>query len=165
MTSSASYPHHTMEDQRDHEELERTAPTLHQLRGRTPFVVPEKFFDQFPYVVQARVHAERKKTWYDWLRTPTVAWRLALVPVLLLMVSMAVWLWSPVSGPAPGFTSTSDQELLQESWDTHTYMDLLMEGGATADLLAEAGQGWTIDEMDAYLEHTELPLELLLELP
>ncbi|MBL7980726.1 MAG: hypothetical protein JNL52_02840 [Flavobacteriales bacterium] len=149
-----------MNDHHDNDEL-RDAPGLKDLRRSDPFAVPEGFFEQFPQRVQQRVvQLERQNerripfgrwTWYG--------------AAAMAMLAFGIYFLQP--GTPTSATSITDQtaalnvdpeELDLESWDQIELYASLNDDRSTIAITALES-----DELAAYIEHEELPLDLILE--
>ena len=117
-----------MNTEHEDKELQRLAPTLHEMKGRDPIVVPDDFFAHFPHAVQAMAVASEKHP------VPAVRWmrRMAwALPVAALLV-LAVFL---VQRPAPAPDPTNNMLAEEAAWWDLFEEDLLHEALYTdADL-------------------------------
>ncbi len=152
-----------MEHPDEHDALNE-APTLRGLSNHDPFVVPEQFFERFPHAVQQRISAESRtqRSWPGGLfRVPRL--RVFFGSVALVAVVLAAWLVRPTSAPAPlaaVAVNIEPEEILHEDVDTEMLFTALdEEDGALNTLGLSADE----DELLAYLENEDLPLELLIE--
>jgi hypothetical protein len=151
-----------MNDQGEQDDLRTIAPTLHRLKGGEPFVVPESFFDRFPHTVQTRVVARGDHRWRSILAPWT--WRLAAAGMAAVLVVFSIHLFRTSEGTthsAPSMVHHTDaEEQLLHQWTDLEVMELL----ATTDgAVWEPGSGFTPTELERYLEHEELDIDLLIE--
>jgi hypothetical protein len=151
-----------MKDLHDQNEL-HDAPGLANLRKNDPFVVPEGFFEQFPQRVQQRVALSERKG----LQPFTMAKWTWYGAAALTMLAIGLYFLQP---PAPTGPSLSDhaaaglnvaqEELDLDSWNDHDLYAALNEGHDQAPSMVS---GLDSDEVAAYIEHEELPFDLILE--
>lgn len=89
-----------MNENHEHEELKRLAPTLHRLKGRDPFVVPDGFFERLPHAIQASLVEQEASasTWGIWSRR--AVWALPVCAALVVAVFWAMPKETEVDGPA-----------------------------------------------------------------
>lgn len=147
-----------MNTQHQDEDLQRTAPTLHRLKGREPFVVPEGFFAHFPHSVQAAAVAKDARTSPFLIWSRRLAWTL---PVAALLV-IALLLWRPQSVPDALDAAVATQG--NGSWWDLFDDDLLREA-VLDDAVGTAPTTLDLDDDEwlAYWEDQDL-LDLYLDL-
>ena len=152
-----------MEHPDEHDALNE-APTLRGLAKHDPFVVPDRFYEQFPHAVQQRISVERptQRSWSGGLfRVPRL--RVFIGSVALLAIVVTAWLTRPAPAPAPlaaVAVNIEPEEILHEDVDTEMLFTVLdEEDGALNTLGLSADE----EELLAYLENEDLPLELLIE--
>jgi hypothetical protein len=147
----------------EHDEL-KGAPLLRSIPPHDPFVAPDGFFDRFPHTVQAHIAtSKRRPAWQLAMGLPAL--RLAFGSAVVAGVAALVWsLWpaapvEPIAEVPP--PSTEADALLLESMDD----DLLLEAWDTGDApaLEEVDLPLDEDELLAYLENEDIPLDLLIE--
>ena len=154
-----------MNSANEHDEL-KDAPMLRSIPKVDPFVVPDGFFDRFPHQVQARVAqrtslVERIGTW---LRSFSWPVQLAgIATIALLIAGPLYFVLRPASITEGNGVATID--VAPNELDPYTLdeTDLYTAIDDAPALMAAVGDGFTPDEMAAYLEHEELPLDLLIE--
>ncbi len=149
-----------MNDRQDNDEL-RNAPGLKDLRRSDPFTVPEGFFERFPQRVQQRVvqlerQNERHTVFGKW------AWYGAAA---MAMLALGIYFLRPgtpssatnITGQTAAL-NVEPEELDLESWDPIELYAALNDDRSTIAITALES-----DELAAYIEHEELPLDLILE--
>lgn len=154
-----------MEARDTHDDL-KDAPVLRSIPKVDPFVVPDAFFDRFPTAVQARV-AARPGTLVvlrEWIARSTMAARVASIAAVAAVIATAFFFGlrhdAPVADGSLAEATIAPTEIDLEAIDENDLYVLLDEGTVT---FAEAGDGLSHDELAAYLENEELPLDLLIE--
>ena len=152
-----------MEPLHDHDEL-KDASFLRSLPKADPFVVPEGFFERFPHQVQAQVGASKNSLFIEWIARTSLALRVAGITAVLALVTATAFLLlreGPVAQEAfaAGIT-VSPNELDLDIINEH---DLFAMIDDAPELMSEAGEGLSSDEMAAYLENEEIPFDLLIE--
>lgn len=144
----------------------KDAPTLRSIPKVDPFVVPEGFFDRFPQKVQEKIAAgggkvinlnERRAQQRLYFRIAAAAAMVALVATLALNFLQTDD--TAVDGAMAQITVTPS-ELDLDALDDHDLFALL---GSDDEPFAQPADGLSSEEMAAYLEHEELPLDLLIE--
>jgi hypothetical protein len=143
-------------------------PALSHLRHSDPFRVPDGFFVTFPHQVQRAASARdlrragRRAAGWAW------TWKLALA--VLPLLALAAW-YSARHTTTPGseIAGMASQEATlhhEELWTLEQIQDddlLSLEG--SQDLVA-AGlmDGLSPEYLETYLEHEDIPIELLIEI-
>lgn len=138
----------------------KDAPVLRNVTRVDPFKVPVGYFDRLPRTVMARIHrTTRTDRWMGWWWPATAA---------MATVALVFFLRSGRTATDPGHiaSGTGSPTILAEHVldhiDTH---DLLAELAAEEAAIPHPGAGFSTEELAAYLDHAELPLELLTEQP
>lgn len=140
----------------------RDAPLLSKLRGSDPFVTPEGFFERFPQEVQQRIHQRERAGWS--LRPAfRPAWVVGTT-VAALVVTVFMVLRDPVS-PVLQAELTEEpvvmpDELVLDTWNAD---QLLAEIASEEGTVTGVAHDLDTEELAAYLEHEELPIDLILE--
>jgi hypothetical protein len=126
-----------------------------------PFEVPEKFFESFPHQVQAELAAQKKPVLQGSLRM----WGLRLGALGAVAAVIAFLLMR-----GPGTPSGQNMAAATESQLDPALVEIidadesdLLACMETGDFSNEVGSGFTADEIAAYIEHDDLPLDLLIE--
>lgn len=151
-----------MEHLDEHDALHE-APTLRGLSTHDPFVVPDRFFEHFPQAVQQRIAAEHAKrpSWSGPFNlTP---WRVFAGSLALVAVVVAAWVAWPISSPTPIAEvnmNIEPEEILYENVDTEMLFTVLEEEDGSLNTL---GLSAVEEDLLAYLENEDLPLDLLIE--
>ena len=140
----------------------RDAPLLSKLRGSDPFVTPEGFFERFPQEVQQRIRSRERGRWS--LRPVfRPAWVIAT-----LMVAVVVTVFMVMREPtAPDLQAelteepaTMPDELDLDSWDDDQLLaEIVSEEGTVTGVAHDLDA----EELAAYIEQEELPIDLILE--
>lgn len=141
------------------------APLLRSIPRTDPFVVPDGFFDRFPMQVQAAINSRHSgwKAILNHFRGAHPAWRITAA-VCGLALAVLVVRTALVGGHAAGEHEAASVELTAD--------DLLALEVNEEDLLAASAlEDWetdwsgtlTAEELNLYLEHEDLELELIIE--
>ena len=151
-----------MEQPNTSDEL-KEAPILLSARGRDPFIVPDGYFDHLPHRVRSRLGAtESRSRWSS-------AWRPAIA-VASLGANLALLIVrenTPYRGDhtAPLAIEGTGALAVDELLDLVDPDDLYAELATHEATWPKPGNGFTPEELAAYLDHAELPLDLLTEMP
>ena len=153
-----------MEPRNAHDEL-RDAPTLRAMPKVDPFVVPEGFFDRFPHQVQARIATPEGSFARLWrtLTEASMALQLAGITAVVAIVAGVVLINLPnTPDPITDMTqlTVDPTEISVDDLDDADVYAMLDDA---PDLMADVGPDLTTEEMAAYLENENLPLDLLIE--
>jgi hypothetical protein len=150
-----------MEHPNEQDEL-REAPLLSKLRGSDPFVVPEGFFDRFPMEVQQRIHQRERGRWS--LRPVfRPAWVIGTT-LVALVVAVFVVLREPTSPDL--LSDVADNAMLMpdelelDDWSSDHF---LAELASEEEAFTGVAHDMNAEELAAYIEHEELPIDLILE--
>ena len=154
-----------MEARHEYDEL-KDAPTLRSIPKVAPFVVPDGFFEQFPHALQARI-VQRRSPWArfnQWIGDLSIPLRIAGATAVVAVIASAFFF-------ALSSVPKVDEPLVAEITIAPTDLDiadvdeaeLLAMMDDDAALLGDASASFSADEMAAYLENEELPLDLLIE--
>ena len=150
-----------MIDPNDTDDL-KDAPLLRSIPQHHPFVVPDGFFDRFPQTVQARIGAQQPTSWSDRLAT-LLRPRVVVGCLAVLAVVATTWTLWP-SRTSAGTTelggTVEPEEVLNNEVDDELLFAALM---SDEPLLDPVDLPLSDDELEAYLENEELPLDLLIE--
>lgn len=140
----------------------RDAPLLSKLRGSDPFVTPEGFFERFPMEVQQRIRSRER---VGWSLRPVFrpAWGIATLMVALVVTVFMV-MREPTSpdlqAELTGEPATIPDELVLDNWDDD---QLLAEIASEEGAVTGVAHDLDAKELAAYIEHEELPIDLILE--
>lgn len=140
----------------------KDAPFLRSIPKQDPFVVPEGFFERFPHIVQAKiVHEQRNVLRGFWSSFAVPAISFGAAAVLLLVWWMAPVPVSELSGTVPELDEHAELAVLDltESDLLYALLDSAATPMGTVDLQMDT------EELIAYLENEDLPLEYLIEQP
>ena len=136
------------------------APLLSKLRGSDPFVTPEGFFERFPQEVQQRI---RQRERGGWSLRPVFrpSWVIGTT-ALGLVVAVFVLLREPTS---PALQAQEEHpvmpdELVLDTWNAD---QLLAEIASEEGTVSGVAHDLDTEELAAYIEHEELPIDLILE--
>lgn len=136
------------------------APLLSKLRGSDPFVTPEEFFERFPQEVQQRIRSHERGGWT--LRPKfRPAWVIGTT-VMGLLMAVSVLLREPTSPTlqAGEELPAMPDELVLDSWDDDQFLaEIVSEEGTVTGVAHDLDA----EELAAYIEHEELPIDLILE--
>ena len=138
------------------------APQLRAIPKVDPFVVPEGFFERFPQQVKAEATRERM----PWaLFGPPL--RLARLAGVLTLVAVAVLAWKNWSTPVDMRTAMTEPTLetdllaMEELSSDQLYSLMAEDPAPFTHVDPELGA----DQLIAYLEEEDLPLDILVEEP
>lgn len=140
----------------------RDAPLLRKLRGSDPFVTPEGFFERFPQEVQQRIRSRERGRWS--LRAVfRPAWVIGATVIALILTVFLV-LREPTA-PLLQAELTEERavmpdELVLDTWNTD---QLLAEIASEEGSVIGVAHDLDAEELAAYIEHEELPIDLILE--
>lgn len=152
-----------MEPLHDNDEL-KDAPFLRSLPKADPFEVPDGFFDRFPHQVQATVTAQRAAASRGWSFGTSIALRIAGVTAIVALIATASFFFMRAEAGTDEIAATEITIAPNEiDLDMMDDQDLFAMIDDSPELISEAGEGLNHDEMAAYLENEELPLDLLIE--
>ncbi len=154
-----------MNAHRDTEDLQ-DAPLLRSLPMHDPFVVPDGFFDRFPSEVKQRIALRpRRMAWTNLLSTSWLNWRVASLAGALGIALVIAVLRPDTNGDEPtNLSGTSSQALSEEAYlESLDDTELWSLYGEDPELLTAVGDGFEDHELEAYILHQELPVELLIE--
>lgn len=155
----------TMEQDPNHDEP--TLPAVFAgLRQSDPFRVPEGFFERFPHQVQHASVAQDKGTSEVPTRRMVWKWALAVLPAL----AVALW-WAIPQKDDNGIATVerSTQQVAEHQADLWVLEQLPehdLRGHDEMQDLMSSGllEGLPPEYLSTYLEHEEIPLELLIEI-
>ncbi len=153
-----------MEPRSTHDEL-KDAPTLRVIPKVDPFVVPEGFFDRFPQQVQARIAKPEgifAKLWRGITEAPP-ALRVAGLTAVVAIITGAVYFNlpnAPYQAPAIARFTMEPNEIDLDAIDD---ADLFAMIDDEPEMMTQVGADLSTEEMEAYLESENLPLDLLIE--
>jgi hypothetical protein len=154
-----------MNTHRDTEDLQ-DAPLLRSLAKHDPFVVPDGFYDRFPAEVKQRIALPEPRTaWTERLGVRWMDWRMASLAGAL-GVAMVIMFLRPGTGSdvSNDLTITSSAALPEEAYlERIDDQDLWALYGEDPELLTTVGDGFEDHELEAFILHQELPVELLIE--
>lgn len=138
------------------------APLLKGMPKLDPFIVPDGFFDGLPHRVQERITSRQSQKAGVW----SILWsrpRPALSVLAIAVLVTVIWVYWPASGPLdePTYSLTvGPGEVLDPVADEELLYAMAASGQPLLDVpylpLEEA-------ELEAYIEHEEIPLDLLIE--
>lgn len=140
----------------------RDAPLLSKLRRSDPFVTPEGFFERFPQEVQQRIRQRERAAWS--LRPVfRPAWVIGTTVIALILTVFLV-LREPTT-PLLQAELTEEpavmpDELVLDTWNTD---QLLAEIASEEGSVSGVAHDLDAEELAAYIEHEELPIDLILE--
>lgn len=149
----------------EHDPLQ-DAPLLRSIRREDPFRVPDGFFERFPHLVQERINQQPPEL-FGRFRIALVRRSMTFASVVLV-IGVVAWLVarSPDMQPTTKdlvhrteFDIAPEELFLVGDGD----ISLLEDLDPSAELLSEVGTGLSDDELVAYLEQDDLPVELLIE--
>ncbi|MBK8497963.1 MAG: hypothetical protein IPL52_03890 [Flavobacteriales bacterium] len=154
-----------MEARDTHDEL-KDAPFLRSLPKVDPFVAPDGFFDRFPSTVQARI-AMRPSAMVvlrEWMARSTVAARFAGIAAVVAVIVTAFY-FTLRQGPTSESTVVAELAIAPTEIDLDAMdeSDLYVLLDEAPEPFSQAVDGLSHEELAAYLEHEELPLDLLIE--
>ena len=138
----------------------RDAPLLSKLRGSDPFVTPEDFFERFPMEVQQRIRPHQRGGW-SLRQVFRPAWIIGTT-VMGLLMAVVVLLPEPTSPTllAQEALPAMPDELVLDSWDDEQFLaEIVSEEGTVTGVAHDLDA----EELAAYIEHEELPIDLILE--
>jgi hypothetical protein len=140
----------------------RDAPLLSKLRGSDPFVTPEGFFERFPQEVQQRIRSRERSGWSlrpmfrpAWVIGTTVA--VLMLTVFMVLREPTTTLLKTELTEEPAWMP---DELLVDTWNAD---QLLAEIAAEEGTVTGVAHDLNAEELAAYIEHDELPIDLILE--
>lgn len=139
------------------------APDLRRIPKVDPFVTPIGFFETFPHRVQAEVVLRTRSR-----STPILVRRVMAVGFLvLILVAAFLWQRNERIAPAPILAGPAIQEddLLDEELLWLDEEELYRELASSQDIPIQPGNGFTHEELGAYLEYSDLPLIVIAEQP
>ena len=148
-----------MNDQREHEDLKRIAPTLFSRVPGDPFVVPDDLFERFPHEVQAAVARRPER---GWTGLPVLVRRLAItLPVVAILA--AAWWFLPDQRAVEGAELSTTPSLEELGWsEEHELLASVEEDDLP--VLGELDVELTDAELTAYLVHENVDVtELMIE--
>ncbi len=151
-----------MIDDTDKSELHE-APDLGGIPKVDPFVTPIGFFETFPHRVQAEVVARTRSR-----SLPKLVRRVMAVGFLaLILVAAFLWQRNERNAPAPILAGSHIQEddLLGEDLLWLDEEELYRELASSQEIAIQPGNGFTQEELGAYLEYSDLPLIVIAEQP
>ena len=144
------------------EDLKRESPMLDAIPRRDPFVVPDRYFERFPHLVQSRI-AEPEPAWRrllagfwnaHWAIRAAIPVAAALAIIFLLRVQ------DPADSAQAAFTTDiKPEELADWSMNDEDLFAVLPDEEQTsvwAEPLSE-------EELTGYMDHEGIPLELIIE--
>ena len=144
----------------DHTDELKDAPLLRSIPKHDPFIVPDGFFDHFPHAVQAMIVEQQRtiaKPWWSRLAIPTISF--GLIALLVL-----VWWMIPTNQPelntsVPELDEQTEFAVLDETDSDLLYalFDTSTTPMGNVDLQLET------EELIAYLDNENLPLDFLIE--
>jgi len=137
----------------------KDAPMLRSISKHDPFVVPDGFFDRFPHAVQAKIVQRQRavvKTWWSRLVIPMIS--LGAIALLLIIWWVAPTPQTELRTMVPemdehaefAVLDATDSDLIYALFETTTPM-------GTVDLQVDT------EELIAYLDNENLPLDFLIE--
>lgn len=142
----------------------REAPNLSAIPKMDPFVVPEGFFEHFPHRVQARIVQ----------RCGNERWRPILWPALaastLILILLSIQLVDQ-QGQDTGSPALADEAILHGVGPAEEDLlwleeeDLYSELAWSEDVAIRPGEGFSQDELGAYLMYADIPLSMIAETP
>lgn len=138
----------------------RDAPLLSKLRGSDPFVTPEGFFERFPQEVQQRIRSRERGGWS--LRPKFRPVWVIGTTVMGLLMAVLVLLREPTSPTlqAREELPAMPDELVLDSWDDDQLLaEIVSEEGTVTGVAHDLDA----EELAAYIEQEELPIDLILE--
>lgn len=140
------------------------APLLRSIPRTDPFQVPEGFFERFPHQLQSVVKRPRPlrtrlaEYWYSL----HPAFRMAGVSLVLLLMALPFFLERPnVSENSLAQTAAAEVDAVDALY--YDEESLLAALAADDEAFTAVGQGISDDDLTAYVEQQELPLELIAE--
>ena len=144
----------------DHTDELKDAPLLRSIPKHDPFIVPDGFFDRFPHAVQARILEQQHpiaKPWWSRFAIPAIS--LGMMALLVL-----VWWMIPTNKPelnalVPELDEHTEFAVLDETDSDLLYalFDTSTTPMGNVDLQLET------EELIAYLDNENLPLDFLIE--
>ena len=153
-----------MEPRNAHDEL-KDAPTLRAMPKVDPFVVPEGFFERFPQQVQARIAKPQgsfARLWRVFTEAPP-ALRLAGITAVVALVAGVVYFNltnAPEQAPTIAQINVEPNEIDLDAIDDADLFAMIDE---EPEPMTQVGADLSTEEMEAYLENENLPLDLLIE--
>ncbi len=130
---------------------------LDELNKKSPFQVPEGYFDQLTVDIQARIQDKKKRAW---LPAPQLKWAMAAAAMLTLVA--VIWIYqSDTTLTAEQMLAQVDEETLLEYLDISEFSEAELLEGVSPNVINDLWQ-----EEDAFddlqLETDDLD-QLLLE--